>query len=210
MLATKRLSNFGPFLASIGAHAVTFAVVSYAVNLSLSQVHPAEDILDLGYQTFDEPPQIEKQEKLVRKAPEPVVPVKQKVIPDAGPKEIQDEKGDVAGTQKAAAENQVASTQNGNATATPYYKIKPKYPQAALIAGTEGWVLLAIDITESGEVENVRVIDGEQRNTFGSEARRAVEKWKYKPFVDSNGTPIRKADHQVRVDFRLQDETNGG
>jgi protein TonB len=64
---------------------------------------------------------------------------------------------------------------------------------------------MKIDINEKGEVENVRVVDGDKRNLFQDEARRAVEKWKYRPFLGADSKPLRKADHQVRVDFKLSE-----
>jgi protein TonB len=126
---------------------------------------------------------------------------------DASARELQDEKSDVTGTSQASVVKpmQVGSEGQGDANATPFYKIKPKYPRPALIAGSEGWILMKIDVNEKGEVENVRIVGGEKRNLFQDEARRAVEQWKYRPFLDANGHAIRKADHQVRVDFKLND-----
>jgi protein TonB len=166
------------------------------------------EVLDLGYQTFDEPPPPQQpEEKRVVRSPQPASPIVDHAPKtDLSPKEIQDEKGDVVGTQKAVAVNQVQSQSEGLAASTPYYRIKPKYPRAALASGTEGWVLMEIDIKVSGEVDNVRVVGGEQRSLFESEARRAVSQWKYKPFLDNNGQPVVKQKHQVRVDFKLQDD----
>jgi protein TonB len=133
--------------------------------------------------------------------------VEPKVKTDASARELQDEKSDVTGTSQASVVKpmQVGSEGQGDANATPFYKIKPKYPRPALIAGSEGWILMKIDVNEKGEVENVRIVGGEKRNLFQDEARRAVEQWKYRPFLDANGHAIRKADHQVRVDFKLND-----
>jgi TonB family protein len=170
-------------------HVVIAGAVVAALNISLTTSEPVESYVDMEYETFDAPPEA---------APPKVVETRSE--------ELQDQQSEVAGTQEKKEE-----TANGNQAnntpqpTTPYYKIKPKYPKAALIAGTEGWVLLEIDVNENGEVENVRVIDGEQRNMFQSEARRAVEQWKYRPFMDRDGKPMRKADHQVRVDFKLTD-----
>jgi TonB family protein len=146
----------------------------------------------------------------VKRSAETVKAPVQKALPDDAPKELQDEKGEVAGTQKAQPDTNLGNTSGGDAAATPYYKIKPKYPQAARISGTEGYVLLEIDIKEDGSVENVRIVGGENRNMFGSEARRAVEQWKYRPFMDTAGHPIKKIDHQVRVNFRLAEDEQAG
>ncbi|HEX4922485.1 MAG TPA: energy transducer TonB [Bdellovibrionales bacterium] len=193
------------FAVSALAHVALYGLVVLVLGLDLGAQKESEMYLDLGYEVFEEPPAPAAEPKRVMKMPEPTVPVDTKAPVNDGPKEMQDEASDVAGTQKAAVEKNIGSESDGNASSTPYYKIKPKYPRAALLAGTEGWVLMQIDITEGGEVENVRVVDGEQRNTFQSEARRAVQQWKYRPFLDKDGKPVRKIDHQVRVDFKLTD-----
>ena len=63
-------------------------------------------------------------------------------------------------------------------------------------------VLLTIDINEQGEVENIRVVDGEQRETFQGEARHAVSQWKYKPTL-LNGEPV-EVQTTVTVNFSFQ------
>jgi len=208
------LSKSGSFLYSVATHCVLALAIIFAVGEPGVGVEPAEEeTVELGYDVFDEPP-----------PPQPQVPVETHVArvpptesvkraepePVEAPREMQDEKGEVAGAQKATADAPAppASEGDGAAATTPYYRIKPKYPRAALVSGVEGWVLLRIDITEKGEVENVRVIDGVERNMFQSEARRAVEQWKYKPYVDQNGNPIRKDNRQVRVDFKLNESAN--
>lgn len=198
-------SRPGPVVLSIAAHLLIYGSVAGIMGLNLSSAPPQEEYLDLGYQTFDEPPPQQEEVRKVVKSPAPVAQPVKESVPDNSPKEMQDEESEVAGTQKAAPETNLGSENEGSAHAAPYYKIKPKYPKAALLAGLEGWVLFLIDVTEAGDVENIRVVDGEQRETFASEARRAVAKFKYRPFTDATGQPVRKSDHQVRIDFKLTD-----
>ncbi len=194
MEATAKKYNFTPkttsssFAYSILAHAAVYGALFIGFGLNFAKQAPVQDYLDLGYQTFDE-------------APEP-----QKIVKRESKEEIQDEKSDIAGTQKKN-EDTTASNKAQGATepTTPYYHIKPKYPRAALLAGTEGWVQCEIDINEKGEVENIRVVDGAERNMFEGEAKRAVSKFKYRPFLDSNGNPMRKIGFQVRVNFNMKD-----
>lgn len=188
-------SAVGSMLYSLGVHGLLIATVMAALNINFSPSLPVEEYVDMSYETFDAPP-----EKALPK------------IIETRSEELQDEKSEVAGTQEKKEETSHTGTQVQNTPqpTTPYYKIKPKYPKAALISGTEGWVMLEIDVNEKGEVENVRVVDGEQKNMFQTEARRAVEQWKYRPFMDREGKPMRKADHQVRVDFKLTDEDETG
>ena len=73
------------------------------------------------------------------------------------------------------------------------------------MSGEEGWVLFSVDVTETGAVENLRLVDGEKKDVFQLEARRAVSKWKYRPFLDNSGQPVRKRDHLVKVEFKLEE-----
>lgn len=200
-------SPSGSMFSSILLHAaLAGGVVWMAGHGFFKSDAPVTGEIDLGYETLDEPPAPEKVEQKLARTPEPVAPAAPKDLTPPIAQELQDQSSDIAGRQAEA--KPVASTgatSDGVAAATPFYKIKPKYPKAALMAGTEGWVMLKIDIDEGGEVSNVRVVDGEQRNLFENEARRAVEKWKYRPFTDGSGQPVKKADHQVRVDFKLQE-----
>jgi TonB family protein len=196
-------SSTGPMVLSVALH--VFVVGAVLVGMKLDFFEPAEEVketyVDLDYQTIEEPPLPVKEERQVTA---PVTPPVDKVV-DTSPRELQDEASEVKGTQEAKA----PIPQQNNEPSVPYYKIKPKYPRAALVAGIEGWVMLEVDINEKGEVENVRVIDGEQRNMFQAEARRAVSLYKYKPFVDASGTPVRVTNHQVRVGFSLKEEDEG-
>jgi TonB family protein len=198
-------SASGSVLWSLGVHLAVAGMIGGYMGWKSMQPKVEEEYIDLAYETFDEPPIPEEKVQRVRNSPAPTQPVDVKAPQDNAPKELHDDTSDVAGTQKAKEESNIGSTSNGTAASTPYYKIKPKYPKAALLSGVEGWVLMEIDINEAGEVENIRVLDGEQRNMFQSEAKRAVAQWKYRPFVDGEGKPYRKADHQVRVEFKLEE-----
>lgn len=200
-------SSLGSFLSSVLVHLFIFGAIMGALQLNPSTPVVEEEYVDLGYQTFDEPPPPAETPRQVVSAKDPVAPVDTKPVETAPTQELQDEKGIVSGTQEAAKNDQVASQNQGDALATPYYKIKPKYPKAALVSGTEGWVLMNVDVNENGEVENIRIVDGEEKNLFQSEARRAVSQWKYRPFVDGSGKPFKKINHQVRVDFKLAEST---
>ena len=197
----------GAVLVAAGIHGLLYLAVVLIIGAGfLKQGDLPMVDAELGYEILDAPPvPTEKIAHVVhQKAPEPEQP---KVKTDASARELQDEKSDVAGTSQASAVKpaQVGSEGQGDANATPFYKIKPKYPRPALVAGEEGWIQLKIDVNEKGEVENVRVVGGEKRNLFQDEARRAVAQWKYRPFLDRDGKPVRKADHQVRVDFKLSE-----
>ncbi len=90
--------------------------------------------------------------------------------------------------------------------ATPIVRIEPKFPAKAARDGISGWVQLSFDINELGGVENVKVINAEPRRVFDREARKALQRWKYKPRVE-DGKAIRQTGLQVQLDFNL-DEGN--
>jgi periplasmic protein TonB len=198
----------GSMMLAVLAHGILFGGVLVFLKMGF---HPHEEQIpvteEVDYETFSAPPAPAEVVKPVAKAPEPDTPEEKTEEPDTSPKELQDTQSDVAGTQAATKPQQatVGSEGTGEASATPYYKIKPKYPTAALASGVEGYVIMKIDVNEKGEVENIRVTGGQEKSMFQVEARRAVEKWKYKPFLDASGKPVKKTDHEVRVDFKLQD-----
>jgi protein TonB len=185
----------GSFISAAVIHGILYGAV--IVILGAGLFHKTVELApeaELTYDMLDAPPP----------APPPPPVVREQ------PKELQDEKSEVTGTQKKVetkTASSVGSDQAAPVPAMPYYKVKPKYPRAALVAGTEGWILMNVDVKEDGTVDNVRVVDGTERSMFQDEARRAVEKWKYKPFLDTAGKPYVKKDHQVRVDFKLNEAT---
>lgn len=186
----------GSFTLALIAHGALYmaALLAFRGTQSAPQLAPPAPVSEqIAYETFDEPPPAAQE-------------VQKEVVPDEK-EELQDQKSELAGVQKEAkpAASAVAKVAGEGVANVPYYKIKPKYPRAALAAGIEGWILMKVDVAETGEVQNVRIVGGEQRNMFQDEARRAVEKWKYKPFLDANAKPIKKTDHEVRIDFKLQD-----
>ncbi len=87
-------------------------------------------------------------------------------------------------------------------SAIPIVRIEPRYPRAALQTGTEGWVNLTFDISETGAVTNVSVLEAQPKKVFNREAKRAVSKWKYRPKV-INGKSVEQKGLQVRLDFNL-------
>jgi protein TonB len=202
-------STTGALLSAAIVHGALYGLVILILGAGLFSSAPkALEDTELTYDMLNEAPVPTQVVHQVRQA-QPDKVVEKETKPDNSPKELQDDKSQVAGTQTAAkaATTNVGGDAVGDANSTPFYKVKPKYPKAALLAGTEGWILMNVDVKEDGTVDNVRVVDGDKRNLFQDEARRAVEKWKYKPFVDNSGKPYLKKDHQVRVDFKINEAT---
>lgn len=205
---SNKKANTVSVVTSIGLHLIVFTLIKtvHFENVKNDKVIE-ENYVDLGYQQFDEVPQlIQPEQKIVKE--EPIV--KEKIDePVARSQEMQDQSSQVSGTQKEVEKKSqpVAQVKSGQATTfVPYYKIKPKYPAEALEGNIEGFVLLAVDILEDGSVENIKVTGGEQVSYFEIAATRAVAKWKYQIFVDENGKAIKKTNYLVRVDFKIKDE----
>lgn len=72
----------------------------------------------------------------------------------------------------------------------------PDYPALAFRRGLQGWVLILLDVGESGATQNVRVLRDAPDGAFVGPARRAVEDWRFAP----PEAPL--ADCLVRIDFR--------
>jgi protein TonB len=80
-------------------------------------------------------------------------------------------------------------------------RVNPQYPQRALRQGLQGWVDLRFTITETGDVEDVQVVNSQPRREFDREAIRALQQWKFRPQIE-NGRPVRTTAQQ-RLEFKL-------
>ena len=85
----------------------------------------------------------------------------------------------------------------------PIVRIEPQYPRKAAMTGQQGWVLLKFDITPSGSVEGVEVLDSQPRRIFNSAAKRALQKWKYRPKV-IDGKAVSQSGNKVKIEFKLE------
>lgn len=85
----------------------------------------------------------------------------------------------------------------------PLVRIEPQYPRKAAMSGTQGWVLLKFDITPTGAVEGVKVLEAKPRRVFNSAAKRALLKWKYRPKV-IDGKPVSQTGNKVKIEFKLE------
>lgn len=86
--------------------------------------------------------------------------------------------------------------------ARPIVRVNPKYPISAARDGIEGWVVLAFDISEIGEVINISVIDSKPKRIFDKAAKRALKKWKYRAkYID--GSAITQRGLNVQLEFKM-------
>ena len=75
----------------------------------------------------------------------------------------------------------------------------PDYPRSAERRGLEGYVVIAYDIDESGDVVEPTVAEAEPAGVFDRAALRAVGSWRV---AEAAATTT---GHQTRLNFNLQD-----
>ncbi len=81
-------------------------------------------------------------------------------------------------------------------------KVAPEYPPLARQARIQGMVVLKVQISKTGDVENMQLISGHPM--LAPSAIDAVKQWKYKPYL-LNGEPV-EVETNVTVNFTLPDK----
>jgi protein TonB len=71
---------------------------------------------------------------------------------------------------------------------------------------SERWVELSFDITELGDVANIKVIKSTHKGMLDEAAIRALKKWKYKPKI-VDGVAVVQKDMKVRLQFDIENES---
>lgn len=89
--------------------------------------------------------------------------------------------------------------------ATPVVRMEPKYPVDAARNGIQGWVELSFSIDETGQVQDVKVLNAEPRRVFDQAAMHALKRWKYRPKV-VDGKAMAQSGLAVRLDFNLEQQ----
>lgn len=86
---------------------------------------------------------------------------------------------------------------------TPVYREQPQYPRRALERRLEGWVELAFEVDEQGQVipSTIEVVDAEPKQVFDREARRAIARWRFAAY-EMNGGGSRQL--RQRLEFRME------
>jgi len=78
-------------------------------------------------------------------------------------------------------------------------KVSPTYPKDARKKRIQGPVHMLLLISPAGDVENIKLIDGDQQ--LGEAAMDAIKQWKFKPYV-LNGTPV-EVETTITFNFTL-------
>ena len=79
------------------------------------------------------------------------------------------------------------------------HQVTPTYPRQALPLRLEGPVVLEATVSESGRLENVKVVSG--HSLLARAAIDAVSQWRYRPYL-LNGKPVRMQT-KITVNFKM-------
>ncbi len=63
----------------------------------------------------------------------------------------------------------------------PTYQAPMEYPRSARSKGVEGYVLLSLLISATGDIEKVQVLEAQPAGVFEEAAQEAVRKWRFEP-----------------------------
>ena len=80
---------------------------------------------------------------------------------------------------------------------------KLKYPRRAERLGVEGFVLVGFDLSEEGEVLDLRVIESQPRLMFDKSAMKFVKGFRF-AIPEEDGNAVSATDIKFRVGFKLQ------
>lgn len=131
------------------------------------------------------PPPVPPEPEPPKPEPRPEPPPKPK--PTTKPKPVKPQ-------EQKAAPAKAAKGLNG----PPIFRPKPRYPEAARRAGTQGWVMVGFTVTRSGSTSGIRVLSSSPPGVFDQAAREAVAKWRYQ------AQPLDRPGQRARIQFRLR------
>ncbi len=95
-----------------------------------------------------------------------------------------------------------ATSGMSDTTARPIFRVEPQYPAKAAQKGIEGWVDLAFNVDELGQVVDIKIIDSQPKRIFNRAAKKALKRWKYKAKI-ANGKAIKSQGLAIRLDFTM-------
>ena len=103
---------------------------------------------------------------------------------------------------------EIAETARHFTRAKTIKKSAPHYPQSELRRGREAWVHVTYCVDESGNVQNVTVLDSIGSDRFESEAVKTVQNWEYEP-ATQDGKPAWQSRNEVLISFALSGDNKG-
>ena len=70
---------------------------------------------------------------------------------------------------------------SGTSQLIPIVKVAPRCPREASMSGTNGSVLMLLNVNASGKLDKVIIKQAKPARMFNTEASRAVRRWQFKP-----------------------------
>jgi len=208
-------------LAAIGAPLISFSLFIFMASLINNQVSLPKEIEENSYFDLVMSQQDESFQSKHRQKPKPPEPKPQvSAVPNLSVKPVMQPPGVRASLDMPAMElssSVSAMSINmpgiesalaplahvGETMAMPLYRVEPRYPAKALRLGKQGYVVLAFDINEAGQVVNIQILEAKPKRLFERDAKRALKKWKYKPTM-VNGKAVPQLGQKIRLDFKLE------
>jgi TonB family protein len=89
-----------------------------------------------------------------------------------------------------------------DAEPTPLYRVNPRYPIEYARRGKQGYTKIRFDISASGFVKNIEVIESNGKS-FNESSITALEKWRYAPKFE-NGKAVATTGIEVQLDYQLR------
>jgi TonB family protein len=117
--------------------------------------------------------------------------------PSSGPK---DGTGEAVPLKAGVARPERVRVSSGVSSGLLIKKVNPNYPEDARAAYIQGTVVLKAEISKSGDITNLELIDGPLE--LAGSAVAAVRQWKYKPYL-LMGEPV-TVDTQIQVNYQLR------
>jgi len=192
---------------SLTAAIVTFSLFSFmAFLINKNETIPLVAATSIPFDVVQTPPD-SKVQKITRFKPTPPPTPKQPPRDVIEPEQTEINNG-IAYNPAAIkmADIKTALNNSGQLSdndARPIVQITPKYPIKAASNGIEGWVKLAFNINQLGEVFDVKVLDSKPKRMFDKAARQALKKWKYRAKT-LNGKAIEQYNLTVQLDFKME------
>lgn len=144
---------------------------------------------------------VERPQQLEEIAPPPPTATDRNVDMDTGPS---------LNVQRAAVDVDIdiniggASLGISDGEMLPLVNIQPQYPTRAAQRGIEGWCQVAFTVTETGGVEDVRVVDADPPGMFDQASIRAAQRFRFQPrVVNGEAVPVPNVQYVFR--FQLED-----
>ena len=110
-----------------------------------------------------------------------------------------------------ASEDSVQTIRKSVSESTPAKQLirtAPEYPWSELNRGREAWVHVTYCVDESGDVQNVSILDSTGSKRFETAAIDTVKSWEFEP-ATKNGKPAWQSRNEVYIRFAISNEELG-